>query len=104
MCLAPTFVATFQVDKFMYFVFREIAESVPEETVYSRVARVCLVIGLCRLVCGCLLDLFCQQYDRPNKLIFTDQFSSFMKARILCEVPGGVDQQPYRYDHISKLL
>jgi hypothetical protein len=82
---APTFVATFQVDKFMYFVFREIAESVPEETVYSRVARVCL-------------------YDRPNKLIFTDQFSSFMKARILCEVPGGVDQQPYRYDHIIDVL
>lgn len=46
-CSAPTFVASFPVDDFMYFVFREMAYSLEEDTVYSRVARVCMVMTVC---------------------------------------------------------
>ncbi|XP_062519630.1 titin-like isoform X2 [Corticium candelabrum] len=78
---SPTFVAAFPVDNYMYFLFRETAYGVDDHLVYSRVARVCL-------------------YDDPSKSkIYPTRFSSFMKARIFCSVPGGLEQ-PYRFDQI----
>ncbi|XP_020625901.1 semaphorin-2A-like isoform X2 [Orbicella faveolata] len=73
------FVSSFNyTDNFVYFFLRETAAET-SKTVYSRVARVC-------------------QYDEGGNRLLVNRFTSFVKTRILCSVPGTI---PFDYNEIQ---
>ncbi|XP_028156400.1 semaphorin-5B [Ostrinia furnacalis] len=79
----PQFVGSFEDDNFVYFVFREMAVEFMNcgKTIYSRIARVC-------------------KNDKGGFLLFKDKWSTFLKARLICPVPGVV---PFYYDEVQSV-
>ena len=77
----PDFVAQFETDKFVYFVFRETAAEVMNcgKAVYSRIARVC-------------------KNDKGGSSVLKNQWTTFLKARLNCSLPG---EFPFYYDHVQ---
>ncbi|KAJ2954752.1 hypothetical protein O0L34_g3055 [Tuta absoluta] len=78
----PQFVGSFEDDAFVYFVFREVAVEFMNcgKTIYSRIARVC-------------------KNDSGGHLPL-DNWSTFLKARLTCSVPGEV---PFYYDEVQSI-
>ncbi|KAI5644901.1 sema domain-containing protein [Phthorimaea operculella] len=78
----PQFVGSFEDDSFVYFVFREVAVEFMNcgKTIYSRIARVC-------------------KNDSGGHLPL-DKWSTFLKARLTCSVPGEV---PFYYDEVQSV-
>ncbi|KAJ7365684.1 semaphorin domain, partial [Desmophyllum pertusum] len=73
------FVSSFDhTDNFVYFFLRETAIET-SKTIYSRVARVC-------------------QYDEGAQRRLKNKFTSFVKTRILCSIPGKI---PFDYNEIQ---
>ncbi|XP_022780661.1 semaphorin-2A-like isoform X3 [Stylophora pistillata] len=73
------FVTSFRhLDNFVYFFFRETAVEA-RKVVYSRVARIC-------------------QYDEGGDGRLKNRFTSFVKTRIMCSVPGNI---PFDYNEIQ---
>nr|XP_058945050.1 semaphorin-1A-like isoform X3 [Pocillopora verrucosa] len=66
------------IDNFIYFFFRETAVET-RKVVYSRVARIC-------------------QYDKGGDGRLKNKFTSFVKTRIMCSVPGNI---PFDYNEIQ---
>ncbi|XP_049884796.1 semaphorin-5A-like [Pectinophora gossypiella] len=79
----PQFVGSFEDDTFVYFVFREVAVEFLNcgKTIYSRIARVC-------------------KNDSGGHLMMKDNWSTFLKARLKCPVPGDV---PFYYDDVQSV-
>nr|XP_032522698.1 semaphorin-5B-like [Danaus plexippus plexippus] len=79
----PQFVGSFEDDYFVYFVFREVAVEYLNcgKTIYSRIARVC-------------------KNDSGGHLVMKDNWSTFLKARLKCPVPGDV---PFYYDEVQSV-
>ena len=77
----PDFVASFETDRFVYFLFRETAVEHTNcgKAVYSRMARVC-------------------KNDEGGKIVLKDNWTTFLKARLNCSVPGDY---PFYFDHIQ---
>ena len=75
------FVAQFETDDFMYFLLREAATEVINcgKAVYSRVARVC-------------------KSDKGGSSILKGQWTTFLKARMNCSIPGDY---PFYYNEIQ---
>ena len=80
----PEFVGSVEVDHFVYFFFREAAVEYSNcgKAVYSRVARVC------RNDLG------------GGQLMLKDTWTTFLKARLNCSLPG---EYPFYYDHIQSV-
>ncbi|KAK2564685.1 Semaphorin-1A [Acropora cervicornis] len=78
------FVSSFEYkDNFVYFFLREKAVEESKDIIYSRVARVC-------------------KYDQgADKYILKGKFTSFVKARLLCSIPGDI---PFDYDQIQSTV
>ncbi|XP_067056863.1 semaphorin-6D-like isoform X2 [Acropora muricata] len=78
------FVSSFEYkDNFVYFFLREKAVEERKDIIYSRVARVC-------------------KYDQgADKYILKGKFTSFVKARLLCSIPGDI---PFDYDQIQSTV
>ncbi|EFX83219.1 hypothetical protein DAPPUDRAFT_48390, partial [Daphnia pulex] len=83
---AAEFVASVEVDQFVFFFFREVAVEVSNcgKAVYSRVARVCKN------------DMGGGQQQRLKDSTWT----TFVKARLNCSVPA---EYPFYYDHIQSV-
>ncbi|CAH0596374.1 unnamed protein product [Chrysodeixis includens] len=79
----PQFVGSFEDDNFVYFVFREVAVEFMNcgKIIYSRIARVC-------------------KNDPGGYLVMKDSWSTFLKARLKCSVPGDV---PFYYDEVQSV-
>ncbi|XP_075984423.1 semaphorin 5c [Anticarsia gemmatalis] len=79
----PQFVGSFEDDHFVYFVFREVAVEFMNcgKIIYSRIARVC-------------------KNDPGGYIMMKDSWSTFLKARVKCSVPGDV---PFHYDEIQSM-
>ncbi|KAH9639494.1 hypothetical protein HF086_003627 [Spodoptera exigua] len=79
----PQFVGSFEDDQFVYFVFREVAVEFMNcgKIIYSRIARVC-------------------KNDPGGYLVMKDSWSTFLKARLKCSVPGDV---PFNYDEVQSV-
>ena len=79
---APNFVSSMHHDEHVYFFLRETAVEYINcgKTVYSRVARVCTK-------------------DRGGPHKFRNQWTSFVKARLNCSVPGDF---PFYFNEIRK--
>lgn len=79
---APNFVSSMHHDEHVYFFLRETAVEYINcgKTVYSRVARVCT-----------------KDKGGPHK--FRNQWTSFVKARLNCSVPGDF---PFYFNEIRK--
>lgn len=79
---APNFVSSMHHDDHVYFFLRETAVEYINcgKTVYSRVARVCTK-------------------DRGGPHKFRNQWTSFVKARLNCSVPGDF---PFYFNEIRK--
>ncbi|XP_050679384.1 semaphorin-5B [Leptidea sinapis] len=79
----PQFVGSFEDDLFVYFVFREVAVEFLNcgNIIYSRIARVC-------------------KNDPGGNLVMKKNWSTFLKARLNCSVPGDV---PFNYDEIQSM-
>ncbi|XP_047511358.1 semaphorin-5B [Pieris napi] len=79
----PQFVGSFEDDHFVYFVFREVAVEHLNcgKIFYSRVARVC-------------------KNDLGGHLVMKDNWSTFIKARLKCSVPGDVS---FNYDEVQSM-
>lgn len=79
----PDFVGSFEDEKFVYFVFREPAVEFMNcgKAVYSRIARVC-------------------KSDRGGNHILKDNWTTFLKARLNCSVPGNY---PFYYNEIQSM-
>lgn len=77
----PQFVGSFERDDFIYFVFRETAVEFINcgKVVYSRIARVC-------------------KNDPGGTHILKDNWTSFLKARLNCSLPG---EFPFYFDEIQ---
>ncbi|XP_068741365.1 semaphorin-4D-like isoform X1 [Montipora capricornis] len=75
------FVSSFEYkDNFVYFFLREKAIEKGKGIIYARVARVC-------------------QYDQgADKYSLKGKFTSFVKTRVLCSVPGDI---PFDYNQIQ---
>ena len=80
----PDFVAQFETADFMYFIFRETAAEVINcgKAVYSRIARVC-------------------KNDQGGSSILKNQWTTFLKARLNCSVPG---EFPFYYNEIQSAV
>ena len=80
---SPDFVGSFNYEDFVYFFFREDAVEHTNcgKTVFSRVARVCK-----------------NDSGGPNKAKFS--WTSFLKARLNCSVPGDY---PFYFDEIQSV-
>ena len=80
---SPDFVASFSDNDFVYFFFREEAVEHTNcgKTVFSRVARVCK-----------------NDKGGPNKA--KSSWTSFLKARLNCSVPG---EYPFYFDEIQSV-
>nr|XP_021191662.2 semaphorin-5B [Helicoverpa armigera] len=79
----PQFVGSFEDDSFVYFVFREVAVEFMNcgKIIYSRIARVC-------------------KNDPGGYLVMKESWSTFLKARLKCSVPGDV---PFHYDEVQSV-
>ncbi|XP_045503919.1 semaphorin-5B [Colias croceus] len=79
----PQFVGSFEDDHFVYFVFREVAVEHLNcgKIIYSRIARVC-------------------KNDSGGHLVMKDNWSTFLKARLKCSVPGDVS---FNYDEVQSV-
>ncbi|XP_041982701.1 semaphorin-5B [Aricia agestis] len=79
----PQFVGSFEDDRYVYFVFREIAVEYLNcgKTIYSRIARVC-------------------KNDQGGHLMMKDNWTTFLKARLKCSVPGDLH---FDYDEIQSV-
>ncbi|CAK1593965.1 unnamed protein product [Parnassius mnemosyne] len=77
----PQFVGSFEDDYFVYFVFREVAVEYLNcgKTIYSRIARVC-------------------KNDSGGHRVMKENWSTFLKARLKCPVPGEI---PFYYDEVQ---
>ncbi|XP_065335644.1 semaphorin-5B [Cloeon dipterum] len=77
----PDFVGAFENDEFVYFLFRESAVEYINcgKIIYSRIARVC-------------------KNDTSGQLMLKDNWTTFLKARLNCSVPG---QYPFYYNEIQ---
>ena len=77
----PDFVAQFETEDFMYFIFRETAAEVMNcgKAVYSRIARVC-------------------KNDQGGNSVLKNQWTTFLKARLNCSQPG---EFPFYYNEIQ---
>ncbi|KAL4716213.1 hypothetical protein ACJJTC_004707, partial [Scirpophaga incertulas] len=79
----PQFVGSFEDDSFVYFVFREVSVEFMNcgKAIYSRIARVC-------------------KNDPGGYLLMRDKWSTYLKARLVCPVPGDV---PFHYDEVQSV-
>ncbi|CAJ0961408.1 unnamed protein product, partial [Mesorhabditis belari] len=79
----PQFVGSFDVGEHVYFFFREIANeaSHDEKRIYSRVARIC-------------------KKDLGGKSQLRQVWTSFVKARLNCSLPGNI---PFYFDQIRSV-
>ncbi|XP_034246839.1 semaphorin-1A-like [Thrips palmi] len=79
----PNFVSTMSYGKFIYFFFRETAVEYINcgKAVYSRVARVC-------------------KQDKGGPHQFGDRWTSFLKSRLNCSVPGDY---PFYFNEIQSM-
>ncbi|KAL1461639.1 hypothetical protein WDU94_013513 [Cyamophila willieti] len=77
----PQFVGSFETDAFVYFVFREEAVEYMNcgKKVYSRIARVC-------------------KNDTGGAIMLKDNWTSFVKARLNCSLPG---EYPFYLDEVQ---
>nr|CAD7195797.1 unnamed protein product [Timema douglasi] len=78
---APNFVSSMEYEDFIFFFFRETAVEYINcgKTVYSRVARVC-------------------KHDKGGPHQFYDRWTSFLKTRLNCSVPGDY---PFYFNEIQ---
>lgn len=78
---APNFVSSMPYDNYIFFFFRETAVEYLNcgKIIYSRVARVC-------------------QNDKGGPHQFGDRWTSFLKARLNCSLPG---EYPFYFDEIQ---
>ncbi|KAJ8683181.1 hypothetical protein QAD02_018973, partial [Eretmocerus hayati] len=76
----PNFVSSFTYGDYIYFFYRETAVEYMNcgKAVYSRVARVC-------------------KHDKGGPHAFSDRWTSFLKARLNCSVPGDY---PFYFNEI----
>lgn len=77
----PQFVGSFETDAFVYFLFRESAVEYINcgKIIYSRIARVC-------------------KNDQGGQLMLRDNWTTFVKARLNCSLPG---EYPFYFDEIQ---
>ncbi|XP_011308479.1 semaphorin-1A isoform X2 [Fopius arisanus] len=77
----PNFVSSFAFDDYVFFFYRETAVEYMNcgKAVYSRVGRVC-------------------QHDKGGPHAFSDRWTSFLKARLNCSVPG---EYPFYFNEIQ---
>ncbi|XP_037905898.1 semaphorin-5B [Hermetia illucens] len=77
----PQFVGSFESGEFVYFVFREVAVEFMNcgKAIYSRIARVC-------------------KRDPSGDHILKDNWTSFLKARLNCSLPGDY---PFYFDEVQ---
>ncbi|KAK6182805.1 hypothetical protein SNE40_010402 [Patella caerulea] len=77
----PNFISTYEIEGFIYFFFRETAVEFINcgKKIYSRVARVC-------------------KSDNGGKFLLEDNWTSFLKARMNCSIPGDF---PFYYDELQ---
>lgn len=77
----PQFVGSFEAGEFIYFVFRETANEYINcgKSVYSRIARVC-------------------KSDPGGTHILRDNWTSFVKARLNCSLPGDY---PFYFNEVQ---
>ncbi|ESO09606.1 hypothetical protein HELRODRAFT_73661, partial [Helobdella robusta] len=77
----PDFVSSYEVGAYVYFLFREVAMEYINcgKAVYSRVARIC-------------------KNDQGGKFLLQDNWTSFLKARLNCSLPGSY---PYYFNEIQ---
>lgn len=80
----PNFVSSFEIDNFIYFFFRETAIEFINcgKAIYSRIARVC-------------------KNDRGGQYVLKDKWTTFLKARLNCSVPG---EYPFYYNEIQSVF
>ena len=80
----PDFVGSIETDNFAYFFFRETAVEYSNcgKTVYSRVARVC------------------KNDQGGGQLMLKDTWTTFLKARLNCSLPG---EFPFYYNEIQSI-
>ncbi|XP_022692617.1 semaphorin-1A-like isoform X2 [Varroa jacobsoni] len=78
---APQFVSSMHLGQFVYFFFRENAVEFINcgKAVYSRVARVCT-------------------NDQGGPHVFKNKFTSFLKARLNCSMPGDI---PFYFNELQ---
>lgn len=81
---APNFVSSLTYGDYIYFFFRETAVEYMNcgKVIYSRVARVC-------------------KHDKGGPHQSRDRWTTFLKARLNCSVPG---EYPFYFDEIRKIL
>ncbi|XP_071453669.1 semaphorin-2A-like [Hetaerina americana] len=79
----PNFVASFDVGKYVFFFFRETAVEYINcgKSIYSRVARVC-------------------KRDTGGKNILSQNWATFLKARLNCSIPG---EFPFYFNEIQSM-
>lgn len=79
----PTFITSYESSGFVYFIFRENAVEYLNcgKRVYSRIGRVC-------------------KNDAGGTLVLKDYWTTFLKARLTCSVPGDF---PFYYDYIQSV-
>lgn len=77
----PQFVGSFETSDFVYFLFRESAVEYINcgKIIYSRIARIC-------------------KNDSGGQLMFKDNWTTFVKARLNCSIPG---EYPFYFDEIQ---
>ncbi|XP_061927760.1 semaphorin-1A isoform X2 [Apis cerana] len=77
----PNFVSSFAYEDYVFFFYRETAVEYMNcgKAVYSRVGRVC-------------------QHDKGGPHAFNDRWTSFLKARLNCSVPG---EYPFYFNEIQ---
>ncbi|XP_060861952.1 semaphorin-1A-like [Metopolophium dirhodum] len=77
----PNFVSSLEYKDYIFFFFREIAVEYINcgKTIYSRVARVC-------------------KHDKGGPHSYRDRWTSFLKARLNCSIPG---EYPFYFDEIQ---
>ncbi|XP_047364809.1 semaphorin-1A-like isoform X2 [Vespa velutina] len=77
----PNFVSSFAYEDYVFFFYRETAVEYMNcgKAVYSRVGRVC-------------------QHDKGGPHAFSDRWTSFLKARLNCSVPG---EYPFYFNEIQ---
>ncbi|XP_075161037.1 semaphorin 5c [Haematobia irritans] len=80
----PQFVGSFEAGNFVYFLFREPAMEYINcgKIIYSRIARVC-------------------KNDPGGDQILRDNWTSFLKARLNCSLPG---EYPFYFDEIQHMV
>lgn len=79
----PSFVGSFEVGEFVYIFYRESAVEFMNcgKKIYSRVARVC-------------------KNDQGGKITLRDNWTTFLKARLNCSMPGDY---PFYYNEIQSV-